>query len=44
MEMRAPRGQTITTVSSSLFYKCVFDEMCVCEIDIANTSVCVKSS
>ena len=27
MEMRAPRGQIVTTVCPFLFYKCVFDKM-----------------
>ena len=33
MEMSAPRGKTLMTVSSFLFYKCVFDEMFECVRD-----------
>ena len=33
MEMRVPCGQTVTTVSSFLFYKCVLDKMSECVRD-----------
>ena len=40
-EMRAPRGQTVTMVSSFLFYKCVFDEMSECERYYEYMCVCM---